>query len=348
MKKNAAEKEEKEEEAVALEEPQQQEEEEKEEVKPTPKKATPKTKKVKAAGKDKKKPAEEPVKEEEAAVEEEPQVSDEEGKDGDAEQDIDAKTQELLAKFDSDSEDEQMPDQTVAFKKGQDVGKAPKPKKAAKAANGVSNSGQPGVMYLGSIPHGFYEHEIREYFSQFGTITKLRVVRSKKTGASKHRPFVEFEDAEVADIAARTMDNYLLFGHILRAKIVPPVQVHPELFKGCNRRFKVVPWNKMAGKQLELPRSETSWKAKISKEEQRRAARAEKLKAIGYEFETPALKAAEAKPQIEGAESEAAKAIEAPPPAPELVKAVEEKEKATISQGGKKTKVGKKAKKVKA
>ena len=61
--------------------------------------------------------------------------------------------------------------------------------------------------------------------------------------------------------------------------------MHPDLFKGANRRFKVVPWNKMAGKQLERPLSESQWQVKISKEEQRRAARADKLKEMGYEFE---------------------------------------------------------------
>jgi nucleolar protein 15 len=168
-------------------------------------------------------------------------------------------------------------------------------------------------MYLARLPHGFYEHELRSYFGQFGEITRLRVVRNKKTGASRHRAFVEFADAEVADIAARTMDKYLLFGHILAAKTVPPAQVHPDLFKGANRRFKVVPWNKMAGRQLERPLSESQWQVKISKEEQRRAARAEKLKEMDYEFEAPALKAAEAKPLLENETEEEPKAIEAAP-----------------------------------
>ena len=38
----------------------------------------------------------------------------------------------------------------------------------------------PGVIYLGHIPHGFYEDEIRGFFSQFGTIHKVRLSRSKK------------------------------------------------------------------------------------------------------------------------------------------------------------------------
>jgi nucleolar protein 15 len=67
----------------------------------------------------------------------------------------------------------------------------------------------------------------------------------------------------------------------------------------------------MAGKQLEHPLSESKWEAKIGKEERRRSARAEKLKEIGYEYEAPALKAAEAKPKaIEAAEE--ARSIEAP------------------------------------
>ena len=218
--------------------------------------------------------------------------------------------------LDGGEEDEaEVKTQVGTYKKGQDVGKAPKAKKATKPA--AVSSGTPGVMYLARIPHGFYEHELRSYFGQFGDITKLRVVRNKKTGASRHRAFLEFADAEVADIAARTMDKYLLFGHMLSAKVVPPAQVHPNLFKGANRRFKVVPWNKMAGNQLERPLSESQWQAKISKEEKRRAARADKLKEMDYEFDAPALKAAEAKPLLENGAEEEPKAIEAAPAADE-------------------------------
>ena len=42
----------------------------------------------------------------------------------------------------------------------------------------------PGVVYVGHIPHGFYEKEMRSYFSQFGTVTRLRLARSKKVWPS--------------------------------------------------------------------------------------------------------------------------------------------------------------------
>lgn len=37
-----------------------------------------------------------------------------------------------------------------------------------------------GVIYIGHIPHGFFEAEMKEYFEQFGKVTKVRVARSKK------------------------------------------------------------------------------------------------------------------------------------------------------------------------
>jgi nucleolar protein 15 len=324
----------------AVEEARQEEEEEAVVV---PKKTAAKEKPAKKAAKSKKEVVpepEEPKQEEEAAEEAE-----------EAEEEVDAATEALLETLDAGDEDDREDEPVSTFKKGQDVGKAPKPKKAAKASNGVKPSGNTGVMYLGSIPHGFYEHEIKEYFSQFGEITRLRVVRNKKTGASKHRAFLEFADAEVADIAARTMDSYLLFGHILRARVVDPSQVHAELFKGSNRRFKAVPWNAMVGRHLERPLGETKWQGKITKEEKRRAERAEKLKALGYEFESPALKAPKVQEVIEGATEEPVKVVEAPPAEVEEEKAEEaEKEEPTsISQlKTKKGKKGAKAKKVKA
>lgn len=39
---------------------------------------------------------------------------------------------------------------------------------------------KPGAIYLGHIPHGFYEKEMKGYFSQFGKVTRLRLFRSKK------------------------------------------------------------------------------------------------------------------------------------------------------------------------
>ncbi|KAL7811166.1 hypothetical protein V8C26DRAFT_409379 [Trichoderma gracile] len=202
------------------------------------------------------------------------------------------------------------------FQPGQDVGKIPKVSKDVQKSVKASKE-EPGVVYIGRIPHGFYEYEMKQYLSQFGPISRLRLSRNKKTGASKHFAFVEFTEASTAEIVSKTMDNYLLFGHILKCKVLSKEQVHEDLFKGANRRFKKVPWNKMAGMQLEKPRTESAWEAKVARERNNRAKKAAKLKELGYDFEAPELKNVPAPAAVENGDE--VKAVEA---APE-VKAVE-------------------------
>lgn len=100
-----------------------------------------------------------------------------------------------------------------------------------------------GVVYLGHIPHGFYEKEMKGYFSQFGEVSRIRLSRSKKTARSRGYAFIEFVDEEVAIIAAKSMDGYLMHGQSLVAKFVAPEKVHPDTFKGANHNFRQVPWS---------------------------------------------------------------------------------------------------------
>lgn len=211
-------------------------------------------------------------------------------------------------------------------------------KRLQKAAEEAAGD-KPGVVYVGRIPHGFYENEMKEYFKQFGTILKLRLSRNRKTGASRHFAFIQFESATVADIVSKTMDNYLLFGHLLKVKIVPNEQVPEELFKGANRRFKKVPWNKLEGRKLKQGATEEVWEKRIEQQEAKRSKKAAALKEIGYEFKAPKIKSAkgvakkhvEAPAAIENDEEEP-KAIEATP----------------VSEEPSKPKKGKKAKAIEA
>jgi nucleolar protein 15 len=36
------------------------------------------------------------------------------------------------------------------------------------------------VLYIGHIPHGFYEEQMKGFFGQFGIVTRVRLSRSKK------------------------------------------------------------------------------------------------------------------------------------------------------------------------
>lgn len=171
---------------------------------------------------------------------------------------------------------------------------------------------------------------MRAYFSQFGEITRLRLSRNRITGRSKHYAFVEFSSVSVAKIVAATMDNYLMYGHILKCKYVPSEQLHPEIWKGANRRFKMTPWNKLEKKRLENGKTREQWADRIEKEQKKRQAKAKKLKELGYEMELPQLKSVDEVPVREEPAETEGKAVEAKPDEPaKAIEAPEETETKT-------------------
>nr|XP_044989287.1 MKI67 FHA domain-interacting nucleolar phosphoprotein-like [Jaculus jaculus] len=95
----------------------------------------------------------------------------------------------------------------------------------------------PGVIFVGHLPPALYESQIHEYFSQFGTIKRLRLSRSKRTGNSKGNAFVEFACEDVAKIVTETVNNYLFGERLLVCQYIPPEKVHVKLFKEWNVPF---------------------------------------------------------------------------------------------------------------
>ncbi|XP_022596565.1 MKI67 FHA domain-interacting nucleolar phosphoprotein [Seriola dumerili] len=96
----------------------------------------------------------------------------------------------------------------------------------------------PGVIYVGHLPLGLFEPQLKTYFEQFGKVLRLRLSRSKKTGGSKGYAFVEYDCDEVAKIVAETMNNYLMGERLIKCHVIPPEKVHNKLFVGSGRQFK--------------------------------------------------------------------------------------------------------------
>ncbi|CUM65713.1 uncharacterized protein PRCAT00003361001 [Priceomyces carsonii] len=144
------------------------------------------------------------------------------------------------------------------------------------------------IIYIGRIPHGFYEDEMKKYFTQFGNIINLKLSRNKKTGKSKHYGFVEFDDYEVAKIASETMNNYLIFGHLLKCKLVDGSHVHESMFN-LSGKFKVLPWKKISKHRHDKPKSKEQWEGLVKKHEQRKASKLRELKKKGIDFDLAAI-----------------------------------------------------------
>lgn len=164
-----------------------------------------------------------------------------------------------------------------------------------------------GVIYVGHIPHGFYEEQMRPFFAQFGTVTRLRLARSKRTARSKGYAFVEFEDAEVARIVADAMNGYLMFTkvhgarataktasavpahaclwlQILDVHVVKPEDVHADTFKGAERKFRFINFRGEAEAAVNRTRSpeEAAKRAKRLLGREKRASA--KLRELGVDF----------------------------------------------------------------
>lgn len=143
------------------------------------------------------------------------------------------------------------------------------------------------VLYIGRIPHGFYENEMEGFFRQFGTIKRLRIARNKKTGKSKHFGFIEFESPEVAKIVAECMHNYLMFEHMLQVHLVPPERVHPKVWKGVSRRYKPLDWVKIERKRHDKERTLEEQKKLVEGILKRDQKRRKRIEAAGIDYECP-------------------------------------------------------------
>ncbi|XP_057381851.1 MKI67 FHA domain-interacting nucleolar phosphoprotein-like [Daphnia carinata] len=121
----------------------------------------------------------------------------------------------------------------------------------------TKNAQKRGVVYLGHLPHGFYEEELRGFFSQFGKVARVKVSRSSKTGKSKGYAFVEFAFNDVAKIVAETMNNYLMFERLVKAQYIPPEKVHSKMFPSRFMTSEVYPTvvrrNRLMAKQEKTP-----------------------------------------------------------------------------------------------
>lgn len=121
-----------------------------------------------------------------------------------------------------------------------------------------STSAKHRVIFIQNMPDGFFEKEVTSFFSQFGVVTKVYVARSKRTSRSKGFGYVQFQYPEVARIAASAVNNYLMFGKILKAKVVS-TKLKTELSKDLAKAIGVDASEKFARKMKNLVRDKNGF-----------------------------------------------------------------------------------------
>ncbi|ETN68178.1 hypothetical protein RB195_009614 [Necator americanus] len=155
--------------------------------------------------------------------------------------------------------------------------KSPKPKKEKPLH----------VVKIKRIPYGLFEKQLWEYFTQFGKVIRVRVARSLKTGNHKGWAYVGFADKEVAEIAAESMDGYLMFEKRLSCHVMDPKKVPKSMKRGP--RYLAPPHMKGRAKKEALKRNRKKTSEEEEKSKKRREAaqrkRYNKLKVLGIDYE---------------------------------------------------------------
>lgn len=205
----------------------------------------------------------------------------------------------MLSGFPEDSEEEDEEDDALAGRAGpteEEVVRLPSSRDdatvrqrldRAKAQHKANPESKKGVVYVGRLPRGFEEKQLRAYFSQFGDVERLRVSRNKKTGNSKHYAFIEFSSREVAEIVVDTMNNYLLDGHLLQMAMIPEDEVNPNLWIGAERKFHRVPTDRIERVRRSRARNDKERESVNKKLLAREKARRKRLANLGIEYDFP-------------------------------------------------------------
>ncbi|UKK00771.2 nucleolar phosphoprotein [Theileria orientalis] len=117
------------------------------------------------------------------------------------------------------------------------------------------------IIYVGNLPKELTEQHLKKYFNQFGNVVKIKLVKSKKTNRSKGYAFVQFENSEIAQIAADTMDKYLIDGKALKVHVKEEDQIVKHLFK--RGRTMMIKNNKVKLMNSELDSKRRTMKEKL-------------------------------------------------------------------------------------
>lgn len=74
-------------------------------------------------------------------------------------------------------------------------------------------------LYVGNLPYAASEDDIRQLFSQAGTVESVSLPTDRQTGQSRGFGFVDMSTNEDADNAIRMFDGYRMDGRQLRVNV---------------------------------------------------------------------------------------------------------------------------------
>ena len=197
-----------------------------------------------------------------------------------------SKKKEIKEETSSLSSEEELEEESIK----EDNNKNSNKKREIQNEEGIKAQPSTGVIYVGHLPWGFIDSTLKKYFSQFGNITRIISPKSSKTGRSVGYAFIEFEDEETARIAAKTMNNYILFEKIVKCNFVEDKSKYDRIFLKWKKKFEFKERYKAHCDKISKKKTNEEIKSMIQglldREEQRR----EKIKELGIKYEYKGFK----------------------------------------------------------
>jgi RNA recognition motif-containing protein len=82
-------------------------------------------------------------------------------------------------------------------------------------------------VYVGSLPYATTDAKLEEIFSQYGSVTSVRIIIDKLTGRSKGFGFVEMSSSSEAQAAIAALNGSQLDGRNLTVNEARPPERRP-------------------------------------------------------------------------------------------------------------------------
>lgn len=83
-------------------------------------------------------------------------------------------------------------------------------------------------LYIGNLPYSVTDDQLRDLFSQAGTVTTANVINDKFSGRSKGFGFVEMSSLEEAEKAIEMFNNHQLDGRSISVNEARPKEDRPK------------------------------------------------------------------------------------------------------------------------
>ncbi|MDH4080635.1 MAG: RNA-binding protein [Nitrospira sp.] len=79
------------------------------------------------------------------------------------------------------------------------------------------------VVYVGGLTDATSDHQLRELFGTYGSVTRAYVIRHKHSGKSAGYGFVEMMSGQQASCAVAALEGAVFQGNCLRLFVMPSI-----------------------------------------------------------------------------------------------------------------------------